>query len=58
MLLSTQGKVVVVAVGWWLMHGVVMERIRMKDLEKFLKCLCVYVFVYMIISTYSTTNIA
>ena len=34
-------------VWWWNM-----ERIRMKDLEKFLKCVCVCMFVYMIISAF------
>jgi len=50
----------VLVVGWWwwwlsgggqcMVWWWKMERIRMKDLEKFLKCVCVRVFVYMIIS--------
>ena len=36
-----------VVVGWWFM-----ERVRMRDLEKILKCLCLRVFAYIIISAH------
>ena len=37
----------VVDVVWWKM-----ERVRMRDIEKILQCLCLCVFAYIIISTH------
>ena len=46
----------VVAIWWWSTRGGEDGECEMKDLKKFLRCACVHMFVYLIISAYSTFN--